>query len=69
MPNLYKGRPRGGQPLAERYVQAHKMRADGMSRAEVAAHFGVAPPLISSWCERVEEALADQRNLQTAGAL
>ena len=67
MPNLFKARPRGGLPLQDRYLEAHRLREAGMSRAEVAAKFGVSPSLISSWCERVEEHLADQRNLQKAG--
>ncbi len=42
------------------------MRAAGVSRTDVAAHFGVSPSLISSWCERVEEVRADERNQQKA---
>ena len=66
MPNLFKAHPRGGLPLADRYLEAHRLREEGVPRAEVARKFGVSPSLISSWCERVEEVLADQRNMQKA---
>jgi transposase len=59
----HRGRPRGGQSVPDHYRAAHALKADGWTTKEIAEHFGTSTKIVAQWFQRVEEAIADARNI------
>jgi transposase len=66
-PSLHKTRPRGTVAVTERAREAHALYGQGWHVSELAEHYGVSTNAVSGWIEKVDAALADERNLRALG--
>jgi DNA invertase Pin-like site-specific DNA recombinase len=53
--------PKGFATTSPRMEEAFRMRDQGLSPAEIAKVFGVSRSLVSSWCQRVQQKIYDDR--------
>jgi len=53
--------PKGFATTSPRMEEAYRMREQGMKPVEIAKIFGISRSLVSSWCQRVQQKMYDDR--------
>jgi DNA invertase Pin-like site-specific DNA recombinase len=54
-------KPKGFATTSARMEEAFRMREQGLKPAEIAKLFGISRSLVSSWCQRVQQKIYDDR--------